>query len=101
MYTSYKAKTVPEMTYNVFSGTLNPTHFTSLQNWLPWQRPSTPLDLQLTHDSYGPSEPKVISIGSAVFAQGTADCPYTLQWDAPFPLKIAPSHGGSGPPSNT
>ena len=22
---------VPEMTYNVFSGTLNPTHFTSLQ----------------------------------------------------------------------
>jgi len=22
------AKTVPEMTYNVFSGTLNPTHFT-------------------------------------------------------------------------
>jgi len=23
-------KTVPEMTYNVFSGTLNPTHFTSL-----------------------------------------------------------------------
>jgi len=25
------AQTVPEMTYNVFSGTLNPTHFTSLQ----------------------------------------------------------------------
>jgi len=24
------SKTVPEMTYNVFSGTLNPTHFTSL-----------------------------------------------------------------------
>jgi len=24
-------KTVPEMTYNVFSGTLNPTHFTSLR----------------------------------------------------------------------
>jgi len=24
-------KTVPEMTYNVFSGTLNPTHFTSPQ----------------------------------------------------------------------
>jgi len=23
---------VPEMTYNVFSGTLNPTHFTSLPN---------------------------------------------------------------------
>ena len=26
----WPAKTVPEMTYNVFSGTLNPTHFTSL-----------------------------------------------------------------------
>jgi len=24
---------VPEMTYNVFSGTLNPTHFTSLQHY--------------------------------------------------------------------
>ena len=31
----------------------------------------------------------------------TAECPYTLQWDAPFPHKIAPSHRGSGPPSNT
>jgi len=26
------------MTYNVFSGTLNPTHFTSLHS-LPWGRP--------------------------------------------------------------
>jgi len=39
--------------------------------------------------------PNSISIGSAVFAQMTAECPYTLQWDAPFPLKIAASHGGS------
>ena len=34
----------------------------------------------------------------------TAECPYTLvtlQWDAPFPLKIARSHGRSGPQSNT
>jgi len=31
----------------------------------------------------------------------TAECPYTLQWDAPFPLKIAPSHGRSGRPPNT
>jgi len=45
--------------------------------------------------------PNGISIGSAVFAQLTAECPYTLQWAAPFPLKIAPSHGGSGPPPNT
>ena len=27
---SFDRKNVPEMTYNVFSGTLNPTHFTSL-----------------------------------------------------------------------
>jgi len=32
------------------------------------------------------------SIGSAVFAQMTAECPYTLQWSACFRLKIAPSH---------
>jgi len=31
----------------------------------------------------------------------TAEWPYTLQWDAPFPLKTDLSHGGgSGPPSN-
>jgi len=30
-------------------------------------------------------------VGSAVFAQMTAGCPYTLQWFACFPLKIAPS----------
>jgi len=31
------------------------------------------------------------SIGSAVFAQMITQCPYTLQWSACFPLKIAPS----------
>jgi len=31
-----------------------------------------------------------ISIGSAVFAQGTTECPYTLQWGAPFPLRNYP-----------
>ena len=57
------------------------------------------LDPHLTHDSLGPYEPITqtasngIWIGSAVFAQMTAECPYTLQWDAPFPLKIVPSHG--------
>ena len=30
-----------------------------------------------------------------------AEYPYTLQWDAPFSLKIAPFHGGSGLPSKT
>jgi len=33
--------------------------------------------------------PKGISIGSAVFAQLTVKCPYTLQWAATSP-KIAP-----------
>jgi len=38
-----------------------------------------------------------ILISSAVFAQLTAECCYTLQRAAPFPLIITPSHGGSGP----
>jgi len=42
-------------------------------------------------------KPNIISIGSAVFAQMTTECRYTLQWDAPLPLKIARSHGESGP----
>jgi len=42
-----------------------------------------------------------ISIGSAVFAQGTAECPYTLQRDAPPPSKLPIPMGVSGPPSNT
>jgi len=29
-------------------------------------------------------KPNGISIGSAVFAQLTVECPYILQWDAPF-----------------
>jgi len=37
--------------------------------------------------------PNGISIGSVVFAQMTAECP--------FPLKIAPSHWRYGTPSNT
>jgi len=46
--------------------------------------------------------PNGISIGCAVFAQMTAECPYTLQWDAPFLLsKLPVPIGGSGPPSNT
>jgi len=45
--------------------------------------------------------PNGILIDSAVLAQMTAECPYTLQWGATFPLKIATSHGGYEPPSNT
>jgi len=42
-----------------------------------------------------------ISIGSTIFAQLTAGSPYTLQWAAHCPPKIAPSHRVSGPQSNT
>jgi len=38
--------------------------------------------------------PNSISVGSAVFAQLTTKCPYSLQWAAPSPFKIAHSHGG-------
>jgi len=43
------------------------------------------------------NNPNGTSIGSTVFAQMAAECPYTLQWFACFPFKIAPCHGGSGP----
>jgi len=47
------------------------------------------VDPHLTHDSLGPSEPidnpNGISIGSAIFCTDDAECPYSLQWDAPFP----------------
>jgi len=49
----------------------------------------------------GVNNPNSKSIGSAIFAQLAADCRYTLQRAAPFPLKITLSHRGSGPPSNT
>jgi len=46
--------------------------------------------------------PKGISISSAVFAQMTMECPYTLQWDVPSPPKncLIP-WGDLDPPSNT
>jgi len=50
----------------------------------------------------GPSgvhNPNGISIGSAVFAQLSAQSPYTLEWAALFPLKIAPRMGDLDPPS--
>ena len=56
--------------------------------------------------SYSNLRPKIASQGNVPQhshrgPHGTAQCPYTLQWDALFPLKIAPSHEGSGSPSNT
>jgi len=41
-----------------------------------------------------------VSTGSAMFAQLTAECRYTLQQAASYPLTITPSHGGSGSLSN-
>jgi len=41
--------------------------------------------------------PNEISIGSAIFAQLTAESSYTLQWAASFPIKIAPLHGDLDP----
>jgi len=45
--------------------------------------------------------PNGTSIGSAMFAQMTAECPYTLQLFACFRLKIAPSHVGIWTSCNT
>jgi len=39
------------------------------------------------------NNPNGISIGSAVFAQMVAECPYTLQWEAPSPSKLPLSTG--------
>jgi len=44
--------------------------------------------------------PNGISIGSALFAEMTAECPYTLQRDAPSPQNC-PFPWGCGPASNT
>jgi len=40
--------------------------------------------------AYPSPHPNGIPIGSAVFAQTTVECPYTLQWDAHSSPKICP-----------
>jgi len=45
--------------------------------------------------------PNGTSIGSADFSQMTAECLYSLQWFACFPLKIASSHVGIWTSCNT
>ena len=56
------------------------------------------------HDSLSQTEPTVqlncITLGSAIFAQVIAECPYTLRW-APLSSKIAHSHWESGPRCKT
>ena len=73
---------------------------------LPWGHFATTWQIQLNLCCLGPCRVRVHKLngklmGSAVFAQLTAEGPYTLQWDAPFALKFAPSHGRSGSLSNT
>ena len=62
------------------------------------------LDPRLIHDSLGEFEPTYnpngITIGSAVFAQVTAECPYTLQWAILPPSKL-PLTMGIWTPLNT
>jgi len=54
---------------------------------------------RLTHDSLGPSKPITQTASRSVqpFLHPWPQCPYPLQWGAPFPLKITHSHGWSGP----
>jgi len=62
--------------------------------------PMRDLDPHLIYDSIRTHNPNGTSISSAVFAQMTVECPYTLQWDAPSPpQKIALPTGDldSGP----
>ena len=51
----------------------------------------------MLHCIYPSPRPKQRLNWFSHFAGLTAQCPYTLQWAAPRPLKIAPSHGRSGP----
>ena len=68
------------------------------------------LDPHVIHNSLGESEPIGITIGSAVFAQVTGECPYTLQLAATSPSKLALPmgdldhnliHGYLGPPESS
>jgi len=55
-------------------------------NTIPW-----------AHSSHNTNS---ISTGSAIFAQMTAECRYTLQWDAPSPPQNCPFALGIWTPSN-
>jgi len=62
--------------------------------------PMKDLDLPCNTWCFGPMKahnPNGTSIGSAVFAQMTAECPYTVQWFACFPLKLPLPMLASGP----
>ena len=50
----------------------------------------------LTHASLGPPEITSQIASWLVHLYSSQPCPHILQWATPFPLKIAPSQGGSG-----
>ena len=55
--------------------------------------------IHMAHPS--PQSKRHLGRFSRFFSQMAAECPYTLQWDAPSPLKIAPFRVGIWTPSNT
>ena len=80
---------------------IKPVIATLVQNWLPWQRPSAPLESHLTR-LLGPRahNPNGISVGYDIFAQMTAECPYAVLYNGtPLPRRITPSHGDLDPQS--
>jgi len=95
--------------------TINSAIFTQVVAYCPYTLLWAPLysKIALSHGGsgsqsnawfFGPiraHNPNGISSGSAVFAQLTAECSYTLQWDVPSPLKISPSHGSWVPPESS
>jgi len=63
--------------------------------------PMRDLDHHLTHDSLGTSEPITETAPRSVQPFCTDDRRVSLYFTVVRPLKIAPSRGGFGPPSNT
>jgi len=60
---------------------------------------SGPTISHLIHDSLGPSESITQTASRSVqpVLHKWPQCPYTLQWATPSPIKIAPSHAGCRP----
>ena len=66
------------------------------QNWLPWQRPSAPMDPHPMHDSYGPSEPTTQTTSLSVqpsLHRRPQSVPILYNGTPILPQKFAPSHG--------
>jgi len=55
--------------------------WTPIKHTIPWTHPSSQIKQHLYRFSRFCTNDRI-------------ECPYTLQWDVPFPLEIATSHGG-------